>query len=458
MTLREGGRGPTAGRGPSVADAVFLGALVAGRLAIDAWVLHTGFSHVSDDDYARTVIAEQFAHAPRLDPSGTSWLPFPFWVEGAAMMILGRTLEVARAVAVTLGAAAVAAPYVATRAAGVSRVAAFASCALAVALPWNAWLGVATVPDGWTGALLAAGSIALSSTRGLPWSAAALAVASLCRYEAWPACGVLVLASFWSREGELDATTRHPLQAPFGRRNALAAGLAIAGPLLWMAWNAHAHGSPFHFVARVTAFRRAVGAAAVPWMDKLSAYPLALVEETPEVAVFGLVGVAGMAFLPEVRRRWAWPAAAAMAVIGFLIAGDLGDGAPTHHPARALGSLWWILLGMGADATTVAFARLQERKLRLAIPLVAACVAIAWMATLGGRWADAPGSSESERRDAQVARGLAMKARGVSSADITPCQFEHFALLAAWGAPERAHVGPRTQRALGPDCPAITEP
>jgi hypothetical protein len=447
VTSAEGGRGPTAGRGPSVADAVFIGALVAARLAIDAWVLHAGFSHVSDDDYARTVIAEQFAHAPCLDPSGTSWLPFPFWITGAAMAVLGRTLEAARAVAVVLGAVAVAAPYAAMRAAGVSPRASFAACAVAVALPWNAWLGVATVPDGWTGALLAAGAIAMSAPRARPWAAAALAMAALSRYEAWPACAAFVVACVSARRMER-----------WSRRDVLAAAIAVAGPLLWMAWNAHAHGSPFHFVARVTAFRRAVGAAAVPWLDKLSAYPLALVSETPEAAGLGVAGAAGMVMFPEIRRRWAWPAATAMAVLAFLVAGDLGDGAPTHHPARALGSLWWILLGLGADALAVAFADLGARGIRIGIALLGACATVAWAASLGGRWARSPGSSEWERRDAQVAEGLSLRARGVSSVEITPCQFEHFALLAAWGAPERASVRPRTQAPVGPGCPAITEP
>ena len=72
-------------------DALLL--VVAKSLAM-AWVLHVGFRQVSDDDYARAVIAEQFAHAPALDPSGTSWLPFPFWLHGGLMMIFGRSLWV----------------------------------------------------------------------------------------------------------------------------------------------------------------------------------------------------------------------------------------------------------------------------------------------------------------------------------------------------------------------------
>lgn len=80
----------------TTADFALAGLLVALKLGIDAWVLRAGFSHVSDDDYARTVIAEQLAHAPRLDPSATSWLPLPFWLEGGVMMVAGRSLGVAR--------------------------------------------------------------------------------------------------------------------------------------------------------------------------------------------------------------------------------------------------------------------------------------------------------------------------------------------------------------------------
>src|ERR1700722_16593767 len=104
--------------------------LFALKRAIGAVILRRGFTHVSDDDYARTVISQQFAHAPRLDPSGTSWLPLPFWIEGAAMMALGRTLAVARGVALVLGAASVVAPYLAMRAVGMQRGAALVATAV----------------------------------------------------------------------------------------------------------------------------------------------------------------------------------------------------------------------------------------------------------------------------------------------------------------------------------------
>ncbi len=427
-------------------------ALCVAKLALGAWVLHAGFSHVSDDDYARTVIAEQFAHAPKLDPSGTSWLPFPFWVEGAAMLIFGRSLDVARGVAIAAGALSVAAPFFAMRATGVPRGAALAATAVASALPWNAWLGVATVPDGWVGAVLAASAIAMRVPSARPWAAAGLFATALSRYEAWPVCAIFAIACFWRR-------------APRGAAVAYAAG-AIAGPLLWMAWNAHAHGSPVHFVARVTAFRRAIGAASVPWTEKAFGYPLAFVTETPEAAVLGACGAIGLARSAALRARWGWAAAAMVAVVAFLVAGDLGDGAPTHHPARALASTWWVAIGMGVDAAAaglgelrgVEFVRLPTFLRFLLPPVLALLLTLGWAVTLPPRWQTAPGSGESERRDAQIARGLDLRARGVTSAEITPCQFEHFALLAAWGEPERARLNQRSRRPVTRDCPELETP
>src|SRR5208337_2113222 len=128
----------------------------------------------SDDDYSRVVIAERFAHSPALDPSGTSWLPLPFWISGAAMMAFGRSLDVARAIAVALGAVSVAVPYAGMRVVGVARWPALAATALTMALPWSAWLGVATVPEAWTGALAAGAMVAMAEPRARAWAAAAL--------------------------------------------------------------------------------------------------------------------------------------------------------------------------------------------------------------------------------------------------------------------------------------------
>jgi hypothetical protein len=222
-----------------------------------------------------------------------------------------------------------------------------------------------------------------------------------------------------------------------------------------MAWNAHAHGSALHFVMRVTTFRHAIGAADIPLSEKLLAYPRALAE-TPEVVLLGLAGVAGLAH-PALRARWRWAAAAALAILVFLVWGDARDGAPTHHPARALAATWWILVGMGVDAVSTVGRRMTARRPRALARGLAGAVGIAWCASLPGRWVEAPGESDAERRDGPIARGLALRTRAVPHAEVTPCAFEHFALLAAWGEPERATVFPRTGQPVTPACPLVLE-
>jgi hypothetical protein len=433
--------------------------LTVAKVAVGAWVLRQGFTHVSDDDYARTVIAEQLAHAPRLDPSGTSWLPLPFWLEGAVMMVAGRTLGVARTVAVVLGAVSVAAPYLAMRVVGVRRGAAIVATAVAMALPWNAWLGVATVPEGWFGPLVAGAVIAMghddeagggaSGGRARAWAACALLAASLSRYEAWPACAVMAGLCAW-RVVRGQARAR---RAELGY-----AAVAVAGPVAWMAWNARAHGSALHFLARVSTFRQAIGAADVPLGEKLLAYPRALVVETPEVAVLGAVGLVALAGLGPApfRARWRWAAGATLAIVAFLVWGDVHDGAPTHHPARALASVWWVLVGMGVDAVATLGGALSASR-RAVVAAAASLAGLAWCAWLPARWADSPGRSAAEHREAPIARGLDLRARGVAHVEVTPCAFEHFALLAAWGAPERATVHPRTGAPVTAECPLVDE-
>ncbi|HZU83188.1 MAG TPA: hypothetical protein VE987_09740, partial [Polyangiaceae bacterium] len=83
--------------------------------------------------------------------------------------------------------------------------------------------------------------------------------------------------------------------------------------------------------------------------------------------------------------------------------------------------------------------------------------ALAWCLSLPARWDAAPGRSPDERRDAQMARGLDLRARRVERAVIVPCSFEHFALVAAWGEPERADIRARTGERPTDRCPDVIE-
>jgi len=201
--------------------------------------------------------------------------------------------------------------------------------------PWSAWLGVATVPEALTACLVVAGALSVTVRRAHGWGAGALLVASLSRYEAWPVAAVFAAGCLWSA------------RAPPRRARAVdlvAAGVSLLGPVAWVLWNAHAHGDPLHFLARVAAYRQRLGGAGT-WM----LYPRAMGEAAPEVAVLACVGGAAVLLDPTLRARWAGPVAAVAALLVFLAIGELHDGAPTHHPERALVAVMWIVTACSLD-------------------------------------------------------------------------------------------------------------
>ncbi len=367
--------------GLSRADLARVAAL---RVALSGAVLLFGFRSVSDDDFSRVVIAQQLVHAPKLDPSGTSWLPFPFWLDGAAMLVLGRSLLVAHLVAVLLGAAASVLVAIAAHRLTNERRAALFAGHLATLFGWSAWLGVATVPELFTAALtlFAAASLATRSPRDRLLGALALLAATLSRYEPWPVAAAFALwnaadvargrlartaprdAPVDLRDAPIDLRDAPidlrdvpvdlrdvPLDlrdAPAPRRFAAATGaiasiVAIAGPVLWIAWNRVSHGDAFHFVARVTAYRRALGETAnESTLARFAAYPGALVREMPEIVIPAAIA-ASLLVTPRARaavlaplHACAAPLALAAVQIVALSLALVKDGAPTHHPERAV--------------------------------------------------------------------------------------------------------------------------
>jgi 4-amino-4-deoxy-L-arabinose transferase-like glycosyltransferase len=323
-------------------------------------VLASGFRAVSDDDFARVVIAEQWARAPSWDASGTSWLPFPFWIAGSAMLAFGRTLVTARATALAAGVAASLLVYLAARWLGEDRGPATAGAAAAAVFPWSARLGVATVPELPAAALallamaaLADGEAAPVRDRRLLWGGAAVCAAALSRYEAWPVA--LVFAAACAVEAARGARVRP----------AIAAAIALLGPGSWLAWNHHAHGHALHFLARVAAYKQALGAVDQGAGARLWAYPLAMAREEPEIVALLVTAIALVAIregregIRAALGRYAWPAAIAAAQIAALSLAMIKDGAPTHHPERAvLSALLLAAVCGGALAFRAARARL----------------------------------------------------------------------------------------------------
>lgn len=314
------------------------GVIVLIKALACALALGIGFRAVSDDDFARVTIAQSFASAPGFDPSGTSWLPFPFWLTGSAMLVAGRSLFVARVVAFLLGLASAAFVGVAAYRLTNHRQGALLGAILAAVFPWSVRLGVATVPELLTAALsvLALASLAAPSVRFRCMGGAALCCATLSRYDIWP-----IAAAF----AAFTAVDMWCLEKPSVHQRFFLGGaiiLALAGPGIWMGWNHVARGNAFDSLDRVAAYRRALGTPDdAPWV-RFFAYPLAMLRHEPEL--FGALGIllalgrttALRPLAAEALRPYFRPLLVALFQMGFLSAAMIKDGAPTHHPERAL--------------------------------------------------------------------------------------------------------------------------
>jgi hypothetical protein len=412
-------------------DLIWLAAL---RLAISAGVVMYGVVALSDDDYARVAIAERFAASPRLDPSGTSWLPFPFWVMGAAMKLLDTSLDVARLVTGALSVGATWLLYAAGRAWSFSQRRALVAAALASILPAAALLGSMTVPELPTAAL-AVFAIVTASAPGRQSDSAffvryrvpllsslAMLAATLSRYETWPLAAALAVI-LWRREPS-DASWKGR-----AKRAALAAA-PLLGPVLWIVHNRIAHRDALSFLHRVSSYRAALGPN---HGGNPLTYVVALVGGSPAVMLaLALLTVTSFRLLgrkPARRNlaRFAPWAASAAALLVFLLAGQLAGGAPTHHAERALLAVWLLATLAVVDLSSIVSTRLLRSRAWIGVAF-ALLLALDYRST----FADGGIRRDNEERVGQQLRALVPRGERVFAATT---DYGHFAVMAAFGRP-----------------------
>lgn len=439
------------------------------KLIVSAVMLGQGVTAISDDDFARVVIAQDFAAHPRLDPSGTSWLPLPFWAYGAPMLLLGDSLQVARGVAVGLGVLSVWLVWAAARLFGASPRGAALGAAASAVFPYSAWLGVATVPELPTAALtlFALGCSARASEllgrpppadgrpSRLPWMCAllgALAITAACasRYEAWPvALGLALVTLRDARRAVprgLDPSATpgvHWLER--GRRPWLLAALvALCFPLAWLLHGLVLHDDPLFFVRRVTEYKRALGGSAAGVLQVLSTYPAAFLRAEPELVLVG----AALTCWAGTSLRWRRAACLLGGALLALVLGDLRGGGPTHHAERALLTGWLFVAVLAGDALLrlarprpLFAARVARLPPKLAVGVALGAVTlIAWGAH-GLRRPDLTSASFQQRVD-EIAAGRLLRTLAAPTDPVVVAtdDYGYFAVLAALGSPGRAHV------------------
>jgi hypothetical protein len=395
----------------------YLAWLGVGRLLVSWGVAELGMRALSDDDYARISIAQRFAEHPRLDPSGTSWLPFPFWITGAVMKIFDPSLEVARASSAALAIGATWLLFAAGRAWGWDDRRAFLVAFAANLVPVVALLGAVSVPELPTAALALFAVVSVSSGEGIGWAGLAMLGATLSRYETWPVAVVVGAFAFVRAKG------------PRWNR-ALLGALPLVGPALWIVHNRVAHGDALSFLRRVSTYRAALGASTSG--DGLG-YAWALVSGSPAVVV-GLVALCVLSFRSGDRetvrahfeRMLPW-GVAALASVAFLVVGMLVGGAPTHHPERTLLLVW--LLGVFAVADLAAL----RRPPHWFAALLLGALAIDWGTSLADRGID----RRSEETIGTQLRSLVPRGERVV---LATTDYGYFAVQAAFARPSDALI------------------
>lgn len=434
-------------------------ALAMVQLGVSLFATLQGPLAISDDDYARVVIAQNLVAEPKLDPTGTSWLPFPFYITGSAMAVFGSTLDVARQTQVVLALVSAGLLYLVARRLGHSPWLSVLAAGLAAALPSAARLSIATVPEYPTAACMALGMACLGrpahveesgrsaegraknawlarverfvgADPGVVLGGCALYLASASRYEAWPVAGVFAGITF----------CRGLRRAEQERKSLwLAAGVAAAFPLLWLLHGVVWHGDPFFFFARVSRYKAALGGAETG--ATVLGYPMAVLRHEPG-ACFLLAAGTILALTTrgsrDAVRRVASIFAALAALLLFLVLGDVRGGAPTHHPERALLSIWLIAPALGLHLVGEHIAAVRRA---LPTPNQAASLwrtpvpfVVAFMLFLTAGLRVEPGAFADRAEEERLGRTLAGTTGQVVL--LTP-DYGYFAVQAASGVPSR---------------------
>jgi hypothetical protein len=360
------------------------------------------------------------AEQPSFDPSGTSWLPAPFWAYGAAFRAFGDGLGVARTVAIVLALAATVLVYVAARVLGTTRIAAVVAAVLSCMLvPYSAFLGVAALPEVPCAALVLFSAATLAADAPLlrALGGGSLILACLSRYEAWPVAAACAAFGLW------DAIRQ--------RRFAYLGGavLALAGPMLWLILGHVSHGDAWFFIGRVTAYRRALGGIDTSLWRRLAEYPWALVwNALPLCILFPIFAFMAPKSAQAGGPRYRRCALALLALLGFLMLGSVRDGVPTHHAARVLLPLWFF----GCVVAGREFARrATDASGRRRLVIVVA--AITSIPLVGGL--DLPSNEGFAQRALELEAGRAARLQTKHGLAIDTTDYGYLAVQAGFGSP-----------------------
>jgi len=264
---------------------------------------------------------------------------------------------------------------------------------------------------------------------------------TLSRYDAWPIAIAFAVVTL------LDASRAR------GRDRmllVLAAAIAALGPCAWSAWQWARYGDPLRYLRLVRSYRKALGAGP-SLIERLIGYPYGVIEEMREAWITGILGACCALYLErrgaldKIDLAWRRPLLLALLQLAVLIAGDVRDGAPTHHPERALLGPATIVIFAAGDSVSAVFSEIRSLPRKLAIAGVTAVALLGWIALRLHRsihWYDAA------PRPREIAAGRALATLPTSTRVLVDTRdfpggsidYGYYAVLAAFGRPIDAEI------------------
>lgn len=297
-------------------DAALITGILLVRLLASAWLLRSGFTVVSGDDFLRALIGQQWADSPFLlmrhtGAAAAMWMPMHFWLLGAATRITGELWASAIALSLIFTLISLGLLYMLAKSLG-GRFSAVAASALAVLLPWDLWLGISAMPSSLFHAAILGGMLAMVSyEEGGRRAAGRVAIAASCflastmlRPEGWlftvPFSGyVLWLALI------------HVAQRRWLLVSAALPWTFIAS---WFVFNQSLYGDPLHFLKLSREYFQFETAGVDSAWARLLQMPLLLLLLSP-VAI--LLGAGGLFALCRGRTSAPWRCFLLLALSGF---------------------------------------------------------------------------------------------------------------------------------------------
>ena len=432
------------------------------RAMITLVVVRAGFVALSDDDFSRAVISQRFALHPSLDPSGSSWLPAPFWWTGSWLRLFGRSWDAVRWIGICTGAGATLLVWVSARMFGLPRETALLGTLLTLSLPYSVWLAAASVPDYPTAVLLlfCAATVVRRCRSPLGWrvrflGAIAVLIAGWSRYEAWPVAlgfaGVTLYDAMWGEKCGPGTSATEAEQR--GRWLLGAAALvSLLGPASWLLHGLARHDDALFFVKRVAAYQAALGGNIAPWHQRLLAAPWDLLRFEPELMGACAILTGFAVFLRIRLSDWRRPVGLLTLVLVMLIAGHLRGAGATHHQERSLLVIWMAACLLCADL----FVRLLRTSSGVSSLAIIVSIVVwgltshTWFRPKSEAWWGATSRRAELGIGAEARRWVGPGERLlIDSAD-----YGFFAVIAAYGDPTRAGPlhdrDPRHRDALDP--------